>query len=134
MRAEKQVVPYEILIRLGTGKGAERYVGSHVQDLERIVDLDTGDVLAETVLKARPVTLEEVGDLLGKEAPALIEAAEAARAEIESHAIAAQVARQAGEHALTAAEAALDLVASGINQARDRLSLAREKAGFERPD
>jgi hypothetical protein len=67
MAIKKTTHLYEILIRFDGGG----YKGSHVIDLERVTDGNT--VYAENPGVARPVTLEEVGDLLGAETTRLIE-------------------------------------------------------------
>lgn len=70
MEVERQTTLYEVLVRFGP----EGLRGAHAMDLERLIDTDTGDVISEQEGKARPITVEEVGELLGTENAALLEA------------------------------------------------------------
>lgn len=76
MAITKTTFLYEILVRFGP----DGYRGSHVLDLEKVVD--GAEILVERVLPARPITEAEVGELLGGKVAALIEQLDAANARI----------------------------------------------------
>lgn len=66
---------YEILLRFN----ANGYQGAHVIDLEQVIE--DGNVISERELPARPITEAEIGTIIGAQSAALVEAADAARAE-----------------------------------------------------
>lgn len=114
MAIERKKDLYEILIRFGP----EGLSGAHAIDLERVIDTETSELLAERQGAARPITLEEVGAYLGEKNAALIESLEGARAEVDrlGSALAetqAELDRRSAE--LATAEARLAAVAGALN-------------------
>lgn len=66
---------YEILVRFGP----DGYAGSHVVDLVRTIDEASGELVGEATTKARPLTSEEVGELIGFKNAELIQQLDAVR-------------------------------------------------------
>jgi hypothetical protein len=69
MAIEKTVERYEFLCRFRGGA----LVGAHVLHLERIVDTETGQVYAETVMPAEPVNPATIGNLIGEHVAGMME-------------------------------------------------------------
>lgn len=86
MAIEKIVERYEFLCRFRGGA----LVGAHVLDLERIVDTETGQVYAETVMPAKPVNPATIGDVIGEQVAGLMEQVAALSAELEVRVSAAE--------------------------------------------
>jgi hypothetical protein len=63
MSIQKRTYLYEVLIR-GAADGL--IAGAHQIHAERVVDTETGTVLAEKVLDAKPLAVADVGALLGE--------------------------------------------------------------------
>jgi hypothetical protein len=63
MSIEKKRFLYEVLIR---GKADGTIAGAHQVYAERVVDSETGDVLAEKTGGAEPLKVEDVGAVLGE--------------------------------------------------------------------
>lgn len=113
---EKRVTPYELLTRFGLD-GV--WQGAHVIDAVRYVEAD-GAVSDPTLQPPRAVTAAEFAELLGSQAAALIEAADAAtaRAATAEAALVVEVeARAAAEAQLNEALAQLAAVRAAIGGA-----------------
>lgn len=85
---------YELLLRFGNGELA----GAHALYIDRVVDLDTGRLIGETVSQAEPVTLEQAAALVGDQMAALLaqvsgQAAQIAEATERANAADAEVVR-----------------------------------------
>ncbi|MDP2323187.1 MAG: hypothetical protein Q8N51_04065, partial [Gammaproteobacteria bacterium] len=63
MAIEKKSFLYEVLIR-GAADGT--IAGAHQIHAERLVDADTGAVLAEKTMDAKPLNVADVASLLGE--------------------------------------------------------------------
>lgn len=106
MAIDKETHLYEILVRFGP----EGYRGSHVQDLIRVIDTETGQVYSEQPTDARPVTKAEIGSLIGAKNAGLIEELErekTARLEAEAERDALVAERDDATQRLEKARAAL---------------------------
>lgn len=80
MTIERQTLPYEVLVRLGP----DGFVAAHVCDLERFVDTETDEVVAERTTPARGVTKAEAGKYLGAANAQLVEQLQGHRAEVQA--------------------------------------------------
>lgn len=78
MALTNETIPYEILVRFSDMDGS--FQGAHVCNMSLI--REDGVITHRTIMGAREITQAEVGGILGKENARLIEAIDAARADL----------------------------------------------------
>lgn len=80
MAIERQTYLYEALIRFD----ADGFVGAHEVDMERVIDGDTGEIIAERPMAARPIQSDQIADLVGEQVLVMGRQITALQAEIEA--------------------------------------------------
>lgn len=100
MALAKQVIPYEILVRLGPAG----YQAAHVAHMERITDGE--EVIVERVLAAEPISVAGAGEILGAASVQLLEQIDGLTADLAAETQRADQAESARDAAIQRAEAA----------------------------